>query len=143
MTKHLMLILLLFLASSSVFAQETNNGLIDEAVANAGADANAVAVGDDTSAVAKETAEALVPPPAPVLDAGQKLNKIFPHIDPLKDVKAAYIEGVVTLTGESLEEGARDQAEELAKKMDDHISCSSENAPDHPILPVYTQWIHE
>ncbi len=117
MTKHFILILILFL-SPGAFAQETNNAVVDEAAASAGASANAVSAANDTSEIATETSEALVPPPPPVLDAGQKLNKIFPHVTGLKKVEATYVEGVITLTGETLAEDARAQAEDIAKKMD-------------------------
>ncbi len=118
MAKHFILILFLFLTPPSVFAQETNNALIDEAAATAGATANAVSAANDATNIATETVEALIPPPPEVLDSGQKLNKIFPHITGLKQVKASYIEGVVTLTGETLEDAARAQAEDIAGKMD-------------------------
>lgn len=118
MTKHFILILLLFLVSPRAFAQETNNALVDEAAATTGAETNAVSSARHLSDVSEKTAESLVPPPPQVLDPGQKLNKIFPHIGPLKDVKASYIEGVVSLVGETLEEDARGHAEDIAKKMD-------------------------
>lgn len=119
--KNLILVLLLLLVPLSAIAQETNNALIDVGAANAEAAANAVSLANDLSDNAIFTAQALVPLPPPPLDPAEKLNKIFAHVGALKKVKAAYVEGVVTLTGETLDDGARTRAEEIATKMDDVI----------------------
>lgn len=141
MTKSFILILLFFFVSPDAIAQETNNRAVEDVAALVGAVANAVAVANDVQDIATEAAQAWVPPPAPVLDPGQKLNKIFTHVSVLKQVKASYVEGVVTLTGETLEEGDRGRAEEIAKNMEGVIYV--ENQITHNVAiservePVY------
>ena len=141
MTNRLLLIFLFFFVSPTAFAQETNNNPVEDAAAVAGAVANAVSIANDAFQIATKTAQALVPPPAPVLDPGQKLNKIFSHIPALKQVKATFTEGVVTLDGETLDDNAATEAVALAKKMDGVIYVANEVtqnvAISERVEPVY------
>ncbi len=141
MTNRFILILLFFLVSQSAIAQETNNNPVEDAAAVAGAVANAAAVAQDALDTATKTALALVPPPAPVLDPGQKLNKIFSHVPVLKQVKASFIEGVITLSGETLDDVAAGEAVAIAKNMDGVIYVANEItqnvAISERVEPVY------